>query len=115
VRSAQPVHRANDLHGGRLLTYFPDAELEDGAAEAETGGFFDVNDTPPWDTWVGLFSDPEASRDSSFATYLVTWVPPGLIETAQRGIDVSMLDCIAWLDGTNTALARRLRRDGFFG
>src|SRR5690242_12115275 len=39
-----------DLAGGRILVYGPDEELSDGAAEAETHGFFDVNNCPPWDT-----------------------------------------------------------------
>src|SRR5689334_7231944 len=59
VRLATAVSSISDLRGGRLLVYFPDAELADGAAEAETNGFFDINDAPPWDTWVGLFSDPQ--------------------------------------------------------
>jgi hypothetical protein len=33
--------------GGRLLAYFPDADLSDGAAEVESRGFFDVYNTPP--------------------------------------------------------------------
>jgi len=91
-----------------LLVYFPDFELADGAAEAETDGFFDVNDTPPWDTWVALFSDPELTGAGSRAVYLVSWVPESLIAVVQRGLEVSMTDCIAWLENTNTGLATRL-------
>jgi hypothetical protein len=40
------------LSGGRLLIYFPNHDLACGAAEQETAGFFDVNNVPPWDTWV---------------------------------------------------------------
>jgi catechol 2,3-dioxygenase-like lactoylglutathione lyase family enzyme len=36
--SAVERARAGALHGGRLLVYFPDADLADGAAEAESGG-----------------------------------------------------------------------------
>jgi hypothetical protein len=38
---------ATDLHQGRLLAYFPRAQLSCGAAEFETDGFFDVDNTPP--------------------------------------------------------------------
>lgn len=97
-----------------MLAYFPDAELADGAAEAETDGFFDVNDTPPWDTWVALFSDLGAVHESAVANYLVSWVPPRLVEVVQRGIDVSMVGCIAWVEDTKTMLASRLHEDGFY-
>lgn len=34
---------------GRLLLYWPDQSLADGAAEYASIGFFDVDNTPPWD------------------------------------------------------------------
>lgn len=43
---------ARDLAGGRLLAYLQDTNLCDGAAEAASEGFFDVDNVPPWDTWV---------------------------------------------------------------
>src|SRR5262249_31379997 len=45
-----PDHSIEDLAGGRLLAYYPDTNLFDGAAEEESGGFFDVDNIPPWDT-----------------------------------------------------------------
>jgi hypothetical protein len=105
VRAAIPARTRADLRGGRLLVYFPDFELADGAAEAETSGFFDVNDAPPWDTWVSLCSDPELTGHGLAAVYLVSWVPPALVASVQRGIDVGMTGCIAWLEETNTGLA----------
>ena len=49
IRKATIPH---DLGGGRLLIYFPNSDLACGAAEQETAGFFDINNVPPWDTWV---------------------------------------------------------------
>jgi hypothetical protein len=43
-----------DLCGGRLLAYFPDDNLFCGTAEAESQGFFDVDNIPPYDTWVWM-------------------------------------------------------------
>jgi hypothetical protein len=106
VRAASPVSSAADLRGGRLLVYFPDEELSDGAAEAETRGFFDVNNAPPWDTWVGLFRDDEAGRSGD---YLVSWVPRLFVELVDRGIYVNPEECIRWLDSTNLAVAAHLR------
>jgi hypothetical protein len=99
-----------ELQGGRLLIYFPDADLSDGAAEAESGGFFDVYNTPPWDTWVALFRDEDA--DVSTAEYVVCWVPPALIEVAARGIEVNPERCIVWLEESQTNVARELRLRG---
>jgi hypothetical protein len=61
--------------GGRLLLYTPSENLACGAAEANSNGFFDVNNVPPWDIWV----------DFSEGT-LVSWVPPALLDVAQMGI-----------------------------
>jgi len=108
---AAPVTTAADLTGGRLLAYFPDAELSDGAAEQETGGFLDVHNAPPWDTWVALFRDP-AAEDISYADYLVSWVPPAFVEAVARGIDVNPESCILWVDDTHTPLAAELRARG---
>ena len=113
ARAAVPVSATEDLLGGKLLVYFPDMELADGAAEAETMGFFDVNDAPPWDTWVALFSDLEPIGEADRAVYLVSWVPATLTSLVQRGLDVSMTECIAWLERTNTGLATYIQRHGF--
>lgn len=59
---------AVDPSRGRLLVYFPDADLSDGAAEVESGGFFDVCNVPPWDTWVAFFQEAGAA-DDSYARY----------------------------------------------
>jgi hypothetical protein len=80
-----------DLHGGRLAVYFPAEQLDDGAAEFETDGFFDVQDTPPWDTWVGLY------HDRVRGAYLISWVPEPLVVLAARGISANPIQCIAWL------------------
>jgi hypothetical protein len=71
--------------GGRLLLYTPSENLACGAAEVSSNGFFDVNNVPPWDIWVG-FSERT----------LVSWVPPALIEVAQMGIYVNPEECIRW-------------------
>jgi hypothetical protein len=70
---------------GRLLLYAPNENLFDGAAQYTSKGFFDVNNIPPWDTWVCFFEK-----------YLVSWVPPQLVELASQGIDVNPEGCILW-------------------
>lgn len=75
-----------DLYGGRLLLYVPEENLADGAAESMSNRFFDVENCPPWDTWV-TYSD----------STLLSWVPPELVPLAQRGIDVNPEQCIRWM------------------
>ncbi|HZR27583.1 MAG TPA: hypothetical protein VFA71_02285 [Terriglobales bacterium] len=72
---------------GRLLLYFPNENLADGAAQYSSNGFFDVDNVPPWDLWVH-YSD----------STLVSWVPPELVTLAQSGIDVNLEACIRWAD-----------------
>jgi len=79
-------HRADEA-GGRLLLFVPSETLMDGAAKYSSNGFFDVNNVPPWDIWVA-FSEQT----------LVSWVPPMLLELAQKGIDVNPEGCIRWAD-----------------
>lgn len=95
--------------GGRLLVYYPDADLSDGAAEVESEGFFDVWNCPPWDTWVGFFQD--GGRMDSYVRYLVAWVPPALVELAGRGIQVNPEECILWLDDSGCALRTLLAEE----
>jgi hypothetical protein len=97
------------LCGGRLLVYFPDANLADGAAEVESRGFFDVHNAPPWDTWIALAEDPREVA-VSYRQYLVAWVPPELVARAHGGIMVNPEECIAWLDDADVGARRELER-----
>jgi hypothetical protein len=95
------------IGGGRLLVYFPDDELADGAAETESEGFFDGHNAPPWDTWVAMVEDAGRSNRNP---YLVAWVPKEFTAHAQRGIDVNPEKCICWLDDCDLAIKSLLRR-----
>jgi hypothetical protein len=75
--------------GGRFLLYTPAEDLACGAADQSSNGFFDTNNVPPWDLWLG-FSDGT----------LVSWVPPALIDVASMGIFVNPEECLRWV-GSN--------------
>ena len=96
-----------DLDGGRLLCYFPDGDLCDGAAEQESDGFFDVYNTPPWDTWIGYFRDGLKPNDS-YDSYLLAYVPEQLISLAANGISVNPEECIMWFEDTEVKLRSRI-------
>lgn len=89
-----------------MLIYFPDDDLADGAAEVESEGFFDINNAPPWDTWLAMVEDVGRRERNP---YLLAWVPGELIHVAQRGIDVNPEECILWLDNCDVAMRRILR------
>ena len=100
--------RARGLAGGRLLVYFPDADLTDGAAALESGRFFDVFNTPPWNTWVAFATDHAAPHDWN-ANYLITYVPPVFLKACSAGIAANPEECIVWLEDADVAFREILR------
>lgn len=94
--------------GGRLLAYFPDEDLACGAAEAASRGYFDINNVPPWDTWVLMIEQPDQPRDSR-GNCLIAWVPPAFVSRAQQGIEANPEECIGWLDDCSHDLQRVVR------
>lgn len=120
-----PGAPADDLAGGRLLLFAPDESASDGAAELQTRGFFDGDNTPGWDTWVWSAVDPTRTAENArratgpggwvsigFADYLVAWAPPELLALVDAGVRINPEGCIAWADEVDTALTRRLRVAG---
>ncbi len=89
---AQSVEAAVAQLQGRLLLYDPLETVSDGAAEAASHGFFDVEDAPPWDTWFWL-------KEGT----IFCWVPQSLISDAQAGIDANPVECIRWADWSKLA------------
>src|SRR5262249_48125813 len=123
-----PAQPAASLAGGRLVLFAPDESLFDGAAEDATRGFFDVNNMPGWDTWICYLEDtqriaehrqqwlaagaPTAYPPVDYDAYLVSWVPPRLLDLVSTGIDVNPEGCITWADDVATAFTGRLRALG---
>ena len=102
---------SSELGGGRLLIYFPNYDLACGAAEQETAGFFDVNNVPPWDTWVAYVQDEQPNIEAFDGEYLIAWVPPVFVQLANEGIAVNPEQCIQWLSDTSVELAKILRAE----
>lgn len=99
-----------NLAGGRLLAYFPNMNLSDGAAEDETLGFLNVDNIPAWDTWIAYFEE-YADRDY-YGFYLVAWIPPQFVEFVSDGIHVNPEECILWLSDAKVSFAQKLRHEG---
>lgn len=100
-----PVTTNADLKVGKLLAFFPDETLCDGAAEMASYGFFDVDNVPAWDTWVGIFRDYDRE-------YIVSYIPHQFVPLVDEGTDVNPEDCIPWLERSDTKLARKLVQKG---
>jgi len=107
---------ATDLCGGRLLAYFPEDNLADGAAQTGSEGFFDVDNIPPYDTWVWMvrnvraFDYRDGGKGELEANYLVAWVPPDFIELATAGVEANPEECILWLDTLDDEFVQSLKR-----
>jgi hypothetical protein len=89
---------------GRLLVYFPELDLTDGAAEAVSQEFFDAYNAPPWGTWVAYFKDLD--RNDCCSSYLLAWVPEALAGVATAGIDANPEQCITWLEDAGVGVLR---------
>jgi GrpB-like predicted nucleotidyltransferase (UPF0157 family) len=103
-----PAQIARLIDEGRLLIYYPDENLCDGAAPAASADFFDVDNIPPWDTWLLYVSEPGSRGEN----YLIAWVPPELLKLAAAGVDVNPEECIMWADDLPEAFVEHLQRIG---
>lgn len=99
--------RASDLANGRLLIYEPDINLAHGLEEGETNGYVDIDNIPPWDTWVAYIYEGESN-------YLLSWVPPQFVALVTSGIQVSPEECFRWLDRTEFKLKATLGEGKLF-
>jgi hypothetical protein len=83
---------------GRLLLCEYNLSIASGESESCSGGFFDLLDHPPWDTWVGVFQIDNSQRPSQQIEILVSWVPSALIPQVDQGIIANPYECIYWAD-----------------
>ena len=64
-----------------------------GASEAASKGFFDGDDRPAWDTWLGVV------QDDGGQPLLLAWVPPRDVECVNLAIAVNPVGCNYWHEG----------------
>jgi hypothetical protein len=109
--------RNTTLAGGRLLAYFVGASAHDGTTASITD-YFDIEDNPPWDTWVYFVAGKEqivaSKKNSDFRSvldgstartidYAISWVPPRWIEDVEEAMRSEYMGAIMWID---TLIAR---------
>ncbi|RTL40894.1 MAG: hypothetical protein EKK48_15065 [Candidatus Melainabacteria bacterium] len=100
------------MAGGRLLAYFLGASGHDGLTESMSDGYFDHEDTPPWDTWVCCIAGKELigpdqepfdlrvviGQRAFSADYVLSWVPPAWIENVGEVMRCETMGAIMWAD-----------------
>ena len=84
---------------GELLLWAPEWDNFDGHLEAESGGFFDVNDSPPWETWVGWFTHPLDPTE----WYGLAWIPDRFVEPVTQALEVETTEVVKWAKELRTS------------
>lgn len=107
-RASARSRRPHEAPPGKMLLYFPDMDLCDGAAELASDGFFDAHNAPPPGTWVGYFDHGLDAGDPWSGGSLLAWVPEALVSRVAAGVEVNPEECIRWLDDTPVELRRVL-------
>jgi hypothetical protein len=79
---------------GQLLICEFNASISSGESERATNGFFDVDDRPPWDTWIFALRATLAGEANQ--AILVSWVPESLRVVVNAGIEANPYGCIYW-------------------
>jgi hypothetical protein len=79
----------------------------DGNTAAVTGGYIDVYDAPPWDTWLDVVHETDLSN--YYDTFLVAWVPQAFVPVVEAGIRASPARFLAWAVDVNSTYTRQLR------
>lgn len=106
-RKQQVRHEAPIVAGGRFMLYFPDQNLSDGYSAEVSGGFFDVQNLPPYDTWVSFFVEQDHPQPSA-RRYLLCYIPAPFVEAADAGIEGNAESCIVWLEQSDASIRRRV-------
>lgn len=106
-RKLQVRYEGPVIATGRFMLYFPDENLADGYAELVSGGFFDVDNLPAYDTWVSFVLEDDYPRNSA-RRYLLCYVPPWAIDAADAGIEGNPESCIVWLEQSDASVRRQV-------
>lgn len=97
---------------GALICFEPALSMYDGAAMMGSGGFFDVENFPPADTWIAYISKRYSHKaDSGF---LLSWVPEELVDLADEGVRVEPSGSLQWADEESDAFVQEICRQLHF-
>jgi len=97
---------------GKLLLFYPDGSLFDGAAEVASRGFFDSDNVPAWDTWVYYGTDGSGLKRNCDEAFLVSWIPREFVSLVIDGIAVNPENSIQWASTVDRNFTRLLKEHG---
>jgi hypothetical protein len=88
-----------NLAVGRLLIFYPDFSPSDGGVTAVSKGFIDDEYFPARDSWVYYDYEHVLLPNKAPATinYLISWVPPQILELVDEAIEDDPVQSIQWL------------------
>jgi hypothetical protein len=100
---------------GRLLVCEPSMSFGSMLACGDSDFFFDEDDLPGWDLWVGFFMEPDnlpiwqmEPHKVPHPARLIAWVPERWIVRCNDGIKVCETGCIYWLKESDFAMVANL-------
>jgi hypothetical protein len=114
-RAQVDIHYPPDesvISAGKLLLFYPDQSLSDGAAESASEGFLDADNAPAWDTWVFYGTDGSGSQKDWDVNILISWVPKEMISLVHHGIAVNPESCFDWASQRTRNLTQTLKNHG---
>lgn len=97
---------------GALIYFEPALSMYDGAAMMGSGGFFDVENFPPADTWIAYISKRISRKANS--GFLLSWVPEELVDLADEGVRVEPSGSLQWADEESDEFVQEICRQLHF-
>jgi uncharacterized protein (TIGR02996 family) len=107
-----PHSLAEDLAGGRLLVYVPDAAPSQALARRPGTDYLDGSLVPGWDTWLVYGREAPPEHPHWLEHYIVAWVPPHLVAEVQRDMAAHPGRWLAWAEEFDRPFLRTLRSAG---
>jgi hypothetical protein len=97
-----PVPSAARLPAGdRVLAFLPRDSLFHGSSPPQCDGFIDVDEIPPWGSWVLLVDE-----------VLLSWVPAAMVDGVNSAIQCNAEGSIRWAASLDSVAIRKLRTLG---
>jgi hypothetical protein len=97
-----PVLPATGMPAGdRVLAFLPRDSLFHGSSPPECDGFIDVDEIPPWGSWVLLVDE-----------VLLSWVPAAMVDGVDSAIRCNPEESIRWAASLDSVAIRELRTLG---
>jgi hypothetical protein len=87
--------------GDRILAFLPRDSLFHGSSPPECGGFIDVDEIPPWGTWIMLTDE-----------MLLSWVPASMVPGVDSAIRCNPEQSIRWASAQPVPFIQELCRLG---